>query len=73
MIKENKEMKKINKEIREEYRSFLIAIENTQKEISALEIDKDLLDNARLQMEKRYNLDPKDFVTERINGKDYYA
>ena len=73
MIKENKEMKKINKEIREEYRSFLIAIENTQKEISALEIDKDLLDNARLQMEKRYNLDPKDFVTERINGKDYYV
>jgi len=66
-------MKKINKEIREEYRSFLIAIENTQKEISALEIDKDLLDNARLQMEKRYNLDPKDFVTERINGKDYYV
>ena len=63
----------MNKEIREEYRSFLIAIENTQKEISALEIDKDLLDNARLQMEKRYNLDPKDFVTERINGKDYYA
>ena len=63
----------MNKEIREEYRSFLIAIENTQKEISALEIDKDLLDNARLQMEKRYNLDPKDFVTKRINGKDYYA
>ena len=63
----------MNKEIREEYRSFLIAIENTQKEISALEIDKDQLDNARLQMEKKYNLDPKDFVTERINGKDYYV
>ena len=63
----------MNKEIREEYRSFLIAIENTQKEISALEIDKDQLDNARLRMEKRYNLDPKDFVTERINGKDYYV
>jgi len=63
----------MNKEIREEYRSFLIAIENTQKEIIALEIDKDQLDNARLQMEKRYNLDPKDFVTERINGKDYYV
>ena len=73
MIKENKEMKKINKEIREEYRSFLIAIDNTQKEIIALEIDKDQLDNARLRMEKRYNLDPKDFVTERINGKDYYV
>ena len=63
----------MNKEIREEYRSFLIAIDNTQKEISALEWDKNLLDNARLQMEKRYNLDPKDFVTERINGKDYYV
>ena len=63
----------MNKEIREEYRSFLIAIENTQKEIIALEIDKDQLDNARLRMEKRYNLDPKDFVTERINGKDYYV
>ena len=63
----------MNKEIREEYRSFLIAIENTQKEIIALEWDKNLLDNARLQMEKKYNLDPKDFVTERINGKDYYV
>lgn len=63
----------MNKEIREEYRSFLIAIDNTQKEIIALEWDKNLLDNARLQMEKKYNLDPKDFVTERINGKDYYV
>ena len=63
----------MNKEIREEYRSFLIAIDNTQKEIIALEWDKNQLDNARLQMEKKYNLDPKDFVTERINGKDYYV
>tara|TARA_R100001143_G_C3245316_1_gene81037 strand:+ start:62 stop:250 length:189 start_codon:yes stop_codon:yes gene_type:complete len=59
-------------EIKNEYRSLLIEIDNTQKEIIALEIDKDQLDNARLQMEKRYNFDPKNFVTERINGKDYY-
>ena len=59
-------------EIKNEYRSLLIELDNTQKEIIALDIDRNQLDHARLQMEVKYNLNPKDFVTERINGKDYY-
>ena len=70
----NKDIKdKFCYEISEEYRRLLIELDNTQNEINALEFDRNQLDNARLQMEVKYNLDPKDFVTERINGKDFYA
>ena len=65
--------KTMNKDIKDEYRSLLIQLSNIDEKIIELDSERNQLDHARLQMEVKYNLDPKDFVTERINGKDYYV
>ena len=59
-------------EIKNEYSGLLIELQAMNDQIAQLDDLRNLIDNQRLQMEKRYNFDPKNFVTERINGKDYY-
>tara|TARA_R100000306_G_C4370983_1_gene139942 strand:- start:667 stop:909 length:243 start_codon:yes stop_codon:yes gene_type:complete len=59
-------------EIKDEYRSLLISLSNIEEKIMELASEKSMMDDARLWMEEKFNFDPKDFITERINGKAYY-
>ena len=56
----------------EEFENILNHTQSTLKEIEKLEYTLTLLDKQRFKMEEEFGFDPKNFVSERINGKDYY-
>jgi len=71
MIEQKERVGKIE-EIKDEYRRLLISLSNIDEKIMELASEKSMMDDARLWIEEKFNFDPKDFVTKRINGKEYY-